>query len=62
MCFLDVSLFDITEVKGADVLRGSEGIIKESQKNAAALLEAGRPFIPQKAQHYASKQCLLSLK
>ena len=40
--FLGVEDRDIAEVEGADVLYHAEGIIAESQNNAAALFESGR--------------------
>ncbi len=40
-CFLGVEELDITEIDGADVLYSSEGIIEESQKNAASLFGTG---------------------
>ena len=40
--FLGVEDRDITEVEGADVLYHADGIIAESQNNAAALFESGR--------------------
>lgn len=40
--FLGVEERDITEVDGADVLYGADGIIAESEKNAAELFGSGR--------------------
>ena len=40
--FLGCEGFDITEVKGADELYEADGIIAESEENAAALFGAGR--------------------
>ena len=40
--FLGVEERDITEVEGADVLYGAEGIIAESEKNASELFGSGK--------------------
>lgn len=40
--FLGIEAFDITEITGADTLYSSNGIIEESQKNAAALFGTAR--------------------
>ena len=40
--FLGVEARDITEVDGADVLYGADGIIAESEKNAAELFGSGK--------------------
>lgn len=42
--FLGCEKFDITEIGGADVLYSADGIIAESQKNAAALFGAKNTF------------------
>ena len=39
--FLGCEPKDITEVQGADVLHAAEGIIRESQQNAAMLFNTG---------------------
>ena len=48
---LGVEERDITEIGGADVLYQSEGIIRQSEDNAA---QYGRTFIPPKAPLCAS--------
>lgn len=40
--FLGCEGRDITEIAGADVLHQAEGILRESQENAASLFESGR--------------------
>ena len=40
--FLGCEARDITEISGADVLHQAEGILKESQDNAAKLFHSGR--------------------
>lgn len=42
--FLGCEPKDITEIHGADVLHGAEGIIRESQQNAAMLFDTGHTF------------------
>ena len=42
--FLGCEPQDITEVQGADVLHAAEGIIRESQQNAAMLFNTGHTF------------------
>lgn len=42
--FLGCEPKDITEVQGADVLHAAEGIIRESQQNAAMLFNTGHTF------------------
>ena len=42
--FVGVEKFDITEVKGADVLSDAEGIIEESEKNLSSLYGSGKSF------------------
>ncbi len=42
--FLGVEALDITEIKGADVLSEAEGIISESEQNAADLFGCGKTF------------------
>ena len=42
--FLGCEPKDITEVQGADVLHAAEGIIRESQQNAAMLFDTGHTF------------------
>ena len=41
---LGVEKLDITEVSGADVLYSAEGIIRQSEENAAALFGSERTF------------------
>lgn len=41
---LGVEALDITEIDGADVLYDANGIILQSEQNAAALFDAGRTF------------------
>ena len=38
--FLGIEKFDITEIEGADVLYNAQGIIKQSEENAALLFES----------------------
>ena len=40
--FLGCERFDITEIKGADELYAADGIIAESEKNAASLFNTAR--------------------
>ncbi len=42
--FLGCEPFDVTEIKGADDLFHAEGVIRESEQNAAALFGAGATF------------------
>ncbi len=42
--FLGCEKFDITEIDGADVLYSADGIIAESQKNAAKLFDTKKTF------------------
>ncbi len=42
--FLGCEPFDITEIAGADDLFHAEGVIRESEQNAAALFSAGATF------------------
>ncbi len=42
--FLGVEAFDITEIKGADVLSEAHGIIAESEQNAAELFGSSQTF------------------
>lgn len=41
---LGIEKLDITEIEGADVLYGAQGIILESEKNASRLFGTGRTF------------------
>lgn len=47
--------FDITEIKGADVLHYGNGIIRKSQENAAALFGSG-------ATHYSTEGSTICIK
>lgn len=60
--FFGCEPFDITEIKGADVLRGGEGIIRESQKNAAALFGSGASFYSTEGSTLCIKAMLAILK
>ena len=42
--FIGCEKYDITEIDGADVLYMSEGIIKESEKNAADIFRTAKTF------------------
>lgn len=60
--FFGCEPLDITEIKGADVLRGSEGIIRESQNNAAALFGSGASFYSTEGSTLCIKAMLAILK
>ena len=49
--------YDITEVNGADSLYEADGIIRESEENAAALFGSKRTLIPQKVRAFRSVRC-----
>ena len=55
--FLGCEGFDITEVSGADELYEAEGIIAESERNAASLFGAGRTFYSTEG----SSQCIRAM-
>ncbi|MCI5587193.1 MAG: DegT/DnrJ/EryC1/StrS family aminotransferase [Lachnospiraceae bacterium] len=55
--FLGCEDMDITEIKGADVLSMADGIIKESQENAASLFGAGATFYSTEG----SSQCIKAM-
>lgn len=50
---------DLTEIEGADVLYHAEGIIRESEANAAALFGTKRRSIPPRARPCASAPCCI---
>lgn len=54
---LGCEAFDITEVRGADALYEAEGIILESERNAAALFGAGRTLYSTEG----SSQCIRAM-
>lgn len=51
------SPFDITEIHGADSLFESDGIIYESEKNAASLFGAGATLFPAAAALLQFRVC-----
>lgn len=55
--FLGCESIDITEINGADVLSMADGIIKESQDNAAMLFGAGASFYSTEG----SSQCIKAM-
>lgn len=60
--FFGCEPFDITEIKGADVLRGGDGIIRDSQKNAAVLFGSGASFYSTEGSTLCIKAMLAILK
>lgn len=54
--------FDITEVKGADVLHCGEGIIRESEKNASMLFGSGQTHYSTEGSTHCIKTMLAILK
>lgn len=55
--FLGCEDIDITEINGADVISVAEGIIKESQNNAASLFDVGKTFYSTEG----SSQCIKAM-
>ena len=55
--FLGCEAYDITEVKGADALYEADGIIAESEKNAAYLFGSGRTVYSTEG----SSQCIKAM-
>ena len=55
--FLGCETLDLTEVKGADALYEAEGIIAQSEKNAAALFDSGASFYSTEG----SSQCIKAM-
>ena len=55
--FLGCETLDLTEVKGADALYEAEGIIAQSEKNAAALFDSGATFYSTEG----SSQCIKAM-
>ena len=53
--YLGFERFDITEIKGADSLYEAEGIIKQSEENAAQVFGTGATF-------YSAEGSSLSIK
>lgn len=56
--FLGCEELDITEIDGADVLYSAEGIIKESEKNAASLFSSAATFYSTEGSTLAIKAML----
>lgn len=54
--------FDITEITGADVLHHGDGIIRESEKNAAALFGSGATYYSTEGSTLCIKAMLAALK
>lgn len=54
--------FDITEIEGAGVLHHGDGIIKESERNAAALFGSGATFYSTEGSSLCIKAMLAVLK
>lgn len=54
--------FDITEIKGADVLHCGEGIIRESEKNASMLFGSGQTHYSTEGSTHCIKTMLAILK
>lgn len=54
--------FDITEISGADVLYNANGIIKESEENAAALFGTARTFYSAEGSSLAIRAMLYLIK
>lgn len=60
--FLGMEMLDITEIPGADVLYHSEGILRESQKNAANLFGAGKTLYSAEGSSLAIRAMLALVK
>lgn len=54
--------FDITEITGADVLHHGDGIIRESERNAAALFGSGATYYSTEGSTLCIKAMLAALK
>ncbi len=59
--FLGCEARDITEISGADVLHQAEGILKESQENAAKLFRSGRTLYSTEGSSLCIKAMLMAL-
>ncbi len=59
--FLGCEARDITEISGADVLHQAEGILKESQDNAAKLFHSGRTLYSTEGSSLCIKAMLMAL-
>lgn len=59
--FLGCETRDITEITGADVLHQAEGILKESQDNAAKLFHSGRSLYSTEGSSLCIKAMLMAL-
>lgn len=59
--FLGCEARDITEITGADVLHQAEGILKQSQDNAAALFGSGRTLYSTEGSSLCIKAMLMAL-
>lgn len=60
--FLGVEAFDITEINGADVLSEADGIIAESEQNAARLFGTQKTFYSTEGSSLAIKTMLAVIK
>ena len=60
--FAGLEEYDITEIKGADVLSHSSGIIAESEKNAASLFGCGYTFFGTEGSTQIIKAMLMLIK
>ena len=60
--FLGIENRDITEIKGADVLYDAQGIIKESEKNAAALFGTQKTIYSTEGSSLAIRAMLYLVK
>lgn len=59
--FLGCEARDITEIAGADVLHQAQGILKQSQDNAAALFGSGRTLYSTEGSSLCIKAMLMAL-
>lgn len=59
--FLGCEARDITEIAGADVLHQADGILKQSQNNAAALFGSGRTLYSTEGSSLCIKAMLMAL-
>ncbi|MDE6851991.1 MAG: amino acid decarboxylase [Lachnospiraceae bacterium] len=60
--FLGCEARDITEISGADVLYQAEGILRESQENAARLFHSGRTLYSTEGSSLCIKSMLMALQ
>lgn len=59
--FLGCESRDITEITGADILHQAEGILKQSQENAASLFGSGRTLYSTEGSSLCIKAMLMAL-